>query len=169
MSERRRMADFLDREVEKPLLEAIYDEYGVATDQLRRQPQILRRITDAFNRIASRDFEPRELLRYMINRRKAGDWIRLGGRARRFPPLYFALPEQQVERLKQIYLSLDLPSDEFLFRPREMARLSDLFFAATGRRVAGATLVGLIVARRKRGEWPTIRTAFGDIGDIVGM
>jgi hypothetical protein len=48
--------DLLDRDVEKPQLEAIYLFHGVALDQLKRTPHVLRMITNTFNRIASRDF-----------------------------------------------------------------------------------------------------------------
>jgi hypothetical protein len=161
--------DLLDRKSEKPLLEAIYSYHGVALDQLKRVPQVLRMITNTFNRVASRSYEPSLLHRYMVNRRKGTDWVRLGAKARKFENLYNFLPEHEVTILKSVYLSLDLPSDEFLFIPSRMLELAHRFAAISRRRVAGQVLLGVIVARRKRGEWPKIRTAWGDIPDVLGM
>jgi hypothetical protein len=105
----------------------------------------------------------------MINRRKQADWVRLGLKAKKFENLYNYLPESEVGILKSVYLSLDLPSDEFLFIPSRLLELANRFAALSGRRVPGHVLLGVIVARRKRGEWPKIRTAWGDIGDAIGM
>jgi len=70
------IGDLLDPDVEKPVLEQLYLERGVATDQLRRAPQVLMQITDAFNHITGHNIDPGLLLRYIINRRKQADWPR---------------------------------------------------------------------------------------------
>ena len=108
--------DLLHPEVEKPVLEQLYLAHGVATDQLRRAPQVLMEITDGFNHITGRDIDPGLLLRYMFNRRKASDWPKLGPKARKFGSVLHELTPPQLEFLRQIYLELDIPSDEFLFK-----------------------------------------------------
>lgn len=173
MARKTSLKDMLDRETEKPVLEQLYVHYGVATDQLRRVPEVLNSIAAAFNRIASRDIGASELLRYMINRRKndGGDWPKLGAKAEKFPPVGSLLTDADIEALRQIYQTMDLTSDELLFRPRMASELADKFEAATGKRIAGSLLVAVIVAKRKRGEWLKIRetapAAFSDIPAVV--
>src|SRR5690242_19834396 len=107
----------LDRETEKPVLEALYLQEAVATDQLRRVPEVMARITRAFNNITSRSFSASDVLSYMINRRKKNDWPRLGARALKFECLRDYLTAKQLDTLKQIYIDFDLTSDTFLYEP----------------------------------------------------
>lgn len=157
----------LNRSTEKPILEAIYVEHGIPLDQLRRVPEILGEITRSFNRLTSRDFSAGELLRYMINRRKNKDWPRLGSGATRLEGAANVLSNTEIEHLRTVYLSMDLPSDEFLYRPAKTAEIEARFARASGIRIPGGVLVAVIIAKRKRGEWVRIRDEFGDIGDIV--
>lgn len=173
MARKTSLKDMLDRQTEKPVLEELYVHYGVATDQLRRAPEVLDAIAAAFNRITSRDIGASELLRYMINRRKndGGDWPNLGAKAEKFLPAGRLLTDADIEALRDIYLAMDLTSDELLFRPRMASELAEKFEAATGKRIAGSLLVAVIVSKRKRGEWPKIRetapAAFSDIPKVV--
>jgi hypothetical protein len=158
--------DWLDREVEKPILEGLYLEHHIATDQLRRDYESLVKITRAFNQITGRDFEEGMLLQYMFNRRKAQDWPKLGTSAKKFRSVLNLLPAEQITVLKNIYLDLDITSDKFLFDPAQISKIAQRFQKETGKRIPGPTLVGIIVAKRKRGEWPKIREAFGDISAL---
>jgi hypothetical protein len=168
------LKDLLDRETEKPVLEQLYLNCRVATDQLRRAPEVLNAITAAFNRVTSHNFQPGTLLRYMLNRRKEKDWPGLDGHARKFPPAGSLLSPNQLEVLKRLYTSLDVTSDEFLCRPRLAQQIAQEFAAVTGVHLAPQTLIAVIVAKRKRGEWPTIREAaeqerrpFSDIDEVA--
>jgi hypothetical protein len=160
--------DLLHPDVEKPVLEQLYLAHGVATDQLRRVPQVLLEITQSFNHVAGRDLDPALLLRYMINRRKQKDWPTLGAAARKFDSVLDEFTPSQIETLRQIYLELDVPSDEFLFRVELTRAIENRFRGLTGVRIAGYTLVAAIVAKRKRGLWVRIRDeGFGDIGQLA--
>jgi hypothetical protein len=152
---------------EKPVLEALYLESAVATDQLKRSPDTLRKLTAVFNKITSRDFDQNKLLRYIINRRKAKDWPRLGPKAKKFPSVLNLLTSAQLEALKQIYLDLDVPSDEFLFEPNLMREVARRFEGLTGTRYNSPILIAAIVAKRKRGLWVKIREPFADVEAIV--
>jgi hypothetical protein len=167
----RKLKDLLDRFTEKPVLENLYVAQAVALDQFRRTPEALDAIAAAFNRVTSRDADPLSpglLLRYMMNRRKEKDWPKLGTAARKFPMVRDLLSERQTEALRQVYLALDETSDEFLFRPRLLHKLEDLFERQVGTRVAGSTLVAVIMGKRKHGEWEKIRaTAPGVFSDIA--
>lgn len=168
-SPRKPIKDLLNLNDEKPVLEELYVRYGVATDQLRRDQPTLIAITNAFNRITSRDFSSSLLLRYMVNRRKAKDWPRLGSKAKKFEPVKDLLSDYQAGILRGIYLEMDIPSDEFLIKPDLMREITHRFEGVTGTKVEGATLIAVIMAKRKRGEWVKIREVegFEDIEQIA--
>ncbi|MFC1605171.1 hypothetical protein ACFL5F_09120 [Planctomycetota bacterium] len=154
---RKFIKDLLNPDVEKPALEQLYLAHGVATDQLRRAPQVLIEITETFNHVTGRDFDPGLILRYMINRRKQADWPTLGSKARKFDSVLNELTPAQLEFLRQIYLELDIPSDEFLFKIELVRGIEQRFTEFFGIRIPGYTLVAVIVAKRKRGLWVKIR------------
>lgn len=164
---RKPIKDLLDPEVEKPVLERLYVNFGVATDQLRRTPETLAQITSVFNRLTSRNLDSKMLLRYMINRRKAKDWPRLGTAARKLESVLNLLNDSQLDVLRKIYLDLDVPSDELLFDPKLMQTIAKRFEGLSGTRINGPILISAIVAKRKRGLWVKIREPFADIEAIA--
>jgi hypothetical protein len=175
MARRTPIKDLLDRELEKPTLEKLYVSYRVATDQLRRCPDVLRAIADGFERIASRRIDTGTLLRYMLNRRKESDWPKLGANAKRFSTsMLDLLPANLVDTLKRIYVAIDIPLDEYLFRRKLVAEIERRYGAETRTGESGDVLVAVMIAFRKRGLWPTIREAtpeklrpFGDIEEVA--
>jgi len=160
-------------ESEKPILEGLYVDFGVPTDQLRRCPDVLRAIVGSFNSLTGNAFDAPTLLRYMFNRRKDGDWPRLGATARRFHSPADELSEAEIEALKAVYLEIDSTSDELQFNPGLLRTISRRFRETTGRTVSGSVLVAVILAKRKRGDWPTIRlleaSAFTDLDQAANM
>ena len=175
MARRTPIKDLLDRELEKPTLEKLYVSYRIATDQLRRCPEVLQAIADGFERIASRRIDSGTLLRYMLNRRKDSDWPKLGEKAKRFSmSLLNLLPIELVDTLKRIYVAIDIPLDEYLFRRKLVNELERRYAAETRTGESGDVLVAVMIAYRKRGLWPTIREAtpeklrpFGDIDEVA--
>ncbi len=160
---RRPIKDLLDRDVEKPLLEKIYETNAVATGQLRRDPVTLLRITAGFNNLTSRNLDPDTLLRYMFNRRKAADWPRLGKKAKKFVSVLDLLTDSQLAILKRIYIDLDETSDNILFSPEAMDAIAQRFHGLAGKHIPGYQLVAVIFAKRKRGAWVKIREDFADV------
>jgi hypothetical protein len=167
--------DLLDLTDEKPALEKLYSTYGVATDQLRRAPEVLQAIADGFARVASRRIDAGTLLRYMLNRRKAADWVRLGHKAKRFSTsLLDLLTAEAVDVLRSIYVAIDIPLDEYLFRRKLVMELERRYAAKSSSSESGDVLVAVMMSYRKRGNWPTIREAtpeklrpFGDIDEVA--
>lgn len=163
---------------QKLCLEELYLHYAVATDQLRRAPAVLNKIAAAFCGMTGIDADPPELLRYMMNRRKNGDWPCLGARARRFPQAVRALTEHQLSLLKDSYVELDVTSDEILLQPAFAKRFCALFAQRAGAILPAHTLIPALFQLRKRGQLPTIREevakenkaaaeAFADIAEVV--
>jgi hypothetical protein len=142
---------------QKLCLEELYLVHLVATDQLKRVPGVLNRITSTFNGICATTYEPEVLHRYMMNRRKNADWPKLGTRARKFEPAYTLLTSHQLAVLENIYVNLDVPSDEYLFSPDFARSLVNDFAKKSGTILPAATLIAVIFAKRKRGEWVCIR------------
>lgn len=167
---KRPLKDLLCHETEKPVLEQLYLQHRVATDQLRRCPAVLKRLTDQFNAAVGRDYSESLLLRYMVNRRKQTDWPNLGTTAIKLANAAELLSSTELLVLQQIYLEIDRPSDELLFESSCARLVSKRFREETGRAVAGSILVAVIIAKRKRREWLCIRddskSAFSDIGLI---
>jgi hypothetical protein len=174
MAHRKHIKDLLDA-TEKRALEKQYTSYRVATDQLRRCPEVMRSIADGFERISSRRIDAGTLLRYMLNRRKEADWPTLGAKAKRFSTsLLDLLPAALVEGLKRAYVAIDIPLDEYLFRRKLVAEIERRYATETGSSESGDVLVGVMIAFRKRGLWPTIREAtpeklrpFADIEEVA--
>lgn len=158
----------LDGETEKPVLEQLYVAHGVATDQLRRESHVLFQIRDSFNHLTGHHFDADTLLRYMFNRRKQSDWPTLGKSAKKLDSVLNELTPPQLAALKQIYLDLDIPSDEFLFDPKRTREIADRFQRFTETTIRGYVLVAVILAKRKRGLWVRIREdAFSDIAELA--
>jgi hypothetical protein len=146
----------------KLCLEELYCHYTTATDQLKRSPVVLSRITAAFNNMTGCDFDSGTLLRYMVNRRKNKDWPCLGDRAQRLAPLTSVLTETQLTILEAIYVERDVTSDEYLFNPAFAKALVNEFAKRAGVIVPAATLISVIFAKRKRGDWVCIREEVAD-------
>lgn len=169
--QKKSIKDLLDRETEKPVLESLYVHYGVASDQLRRAPDVLAALTNSFNAIVSGDFGPSTILRYILNRRKKADWPRLGPQARKFKSVKELLTDSDLAALGQIYVEMDETSDELLLRPKAQRELARRFTALTGKQVPADLLIAAIFAKRKRGEWVKLRepapAAFADIDEVA--
>jgi len=174
MARKKPIKDLLDAP-DKSALEKLYLAYKIATDQLRRCPEVLQAIADGFERVGSRRIDSGTLLRYMFNRRKEADWPKLGAKAQRFSTsLLDLLSPDLVDTLRRIYVSIDIPLDEYVFRRKLIAELEKRYAGETRSNESGDVLVAVMMAFRKRGFWPTIREAtpeklqpFGDINEVV--
>ena len=132
-------------------------------------------IADGFERVTSRRIDTGTLLRYMLNRRKDADWPKLGAKAERFSTsLVDLLPAACVDVLRRIYVAMDIPLDEYLFRRKLVAALEQRYAAEARSSESGDVLVAVMMAYRKRGLWPTIREAtpeklrpFADIDEVA--
>jgi hypothetical protein len=174
MARKKPIKDLLDP-ADKRALEKLYLAYRVASDQLRRCPEVMQAITDGFAHVASGRVDAGTLLRYILNRRKDADWPKLGAKAQRFSTsLLDLLAPKLVDVLKGIYVAIDIPLDEYLFRRKLVVEIEKRFAAESGSSESGDVLVAVMMTYRKRGFWPTIREAtpeklrpFGDIDEVA--
>lgn len=142
---------------QKSCLEQLYVQNAIPLCQLLRAPGVLDRIATSFNKLCDTKYEAGVLHRYMVNRRKNRDWPRLGKRARRFKSAYKLLTDHQLKVLQDIYEQLDITSDEYLFSSEFGRMLVREFGKRTGAIIPTSTLVAVVFAKRKRGEWVCIR------------
>jgi hypothetical protein len=83
-------------------------------------------------------------------------------------------PASAVDVLRHIYVSIDIPLDEYLFRRKLVSEIEHRFSGAAPTSESGDVLVSVMMAFRKRGLWPTIREAsderlrpFADIDEVA--
>ncbi len=159
----------------KAALEQLYVAQRVPTDQLKREQTLLRQLAESFKAVTGIEADPDTLLRYMINRRKKKDWPKLGAAAIRFTSLLNVVTPSELDVLKELYVSMDVASDNLLFMPSLAEALAVRFRSRTGRSLPSHILVAVIVAHRKRGSWPEISgpqpdkklAPFSDIAEVA--
>lgn len=76
MPTKRRLLQLLAHEDE--VLRALYREANIPTDQFLQRPDDLFRLVSAWNGFTGRNESPSDVLHYMVNKRKNGQWERLG-------------------------------------------------------------------------------------------
>ena len=164
---------------EDQLLRHLYTEFRVPSDQYERRPDELRRLVAVWNDLSGRSDAPGELLHYVITLRKqkVKNWPTFNGKHRKLTPMPddFLSPGEWAA-LQAVYMDLIVPlaigSDNLAYDDELAAKVAKAFFKLTGRVVGGRLLFAAIMAKRKRGEWPTLPNkkpglGFGDINEVV--
>lgn len=162
---------------EARLLEMLYLARRVPTDHYSKNPRLLAGLASDWNELTARGDSPGDILHYMFTRRKwqkhkDGKWPRLGSSHRKIAsPSEDALTKEEWVILRDIYKEMNTGSDNFGFEGGLAKELERRFAARTDRRVPSTTLLGLIFAKRKRGEWEhiteVVREAFSDIDAVA--
>jgi hypothetical protein len=156
---------------EDRLLRRLYVGFKVPTDQFKKRPEDLEKFMEMWNNLAERADAPETILHYMVTKRKAGKkltprWPVFGGKHRTAPSTAELLNEKEWVILRQVYsdeiLSLGLGTDNLAFRPDLCDLLEQEFARRAGRIVPGLLLAAAIEAKRKRGEWLTLRDDYID-------
>lgn len=68
-----------------------------------------------------------------------------------------ALSAKQLRSLREVYVSMGIPTDKFSFDPAMLEELADRFKARTGSRTSGERLLYEMIRLRKKGEWPRLK------------
>lgn len=145
---------------EDDLLRRIYVRFNIPSDQYKRRPSAAARFLSEWNAQSNRSDEWGDVLHYIVTKRKAkrNKWPTLGdGHRRMADPAWELLSDGEWAALEAVYSKLLKPqacgSDNLLYDAGLAAQLARMFCAETGRSLPSPTLVGLILSRRKRGEW----------------
>lgn len=142
---------------EEDMLKFLYVRQNIPTDQYKRRPEALRELTTRFNALTERSDELDDVLHYMITRRKAGKWPRLGAAHSRLPSVpQDLLTPDEWKILEEIYLDINKGSDNYAYDAGLRRKLAQRFSASAGRFVAHRTLCAALERRRKEGLLPKI-------------
>ncbi len=165
----------------REILESLYLEFRIPSDQYQRRQQDLTRLVRRWNILTDRGDSPSQVLHYIITKRKNGDWVRLDGEHKRLKtmPEDF-LSTEEWEILQDVYdkrvLNQGVGTDALAYDDDLARQIQREFSQRAGRAVRGSLLVAAIIAKRKRGEWTKLRPGTDtnghagsqDSDDIVG-
>ncbi len=158
---------------DKEMLMFLYVRQRIPTDQYKRRPEDLRKLTDRFNALAERNDKADDLLHFMISQRKQGKWPKLGTSHRKLArvPLDL-LTADEWKILDEIYLDMNVGSDNYAYNVELRSELARRFSVSASCFVPARTLCAGLERRRKEGLLPRLtdkpEKAFGDI-DTVAM
>jgi len=173
MPTKRRLLQLLAHEDE--VLRALYREAKIPTDQFPQRPDDLFRLVSAWNGFTGRNESPSDVLHYMVNKRKNGQWERLGRAAGTgFAPQRLTFSPEELNELDAIHEDLQIASDSYAINPEASKKLQEEFARRIGRIVPGMILAAAMVYRRKNGNLKTLRPksdeqglGFSDIDQVA--
>jgi hypothetical protein len=146
----------------REILENLYREFRIPSDQYQRRQQDLARLVRRWNSLTDRGDSPGEVLHYIITKRKNGDWVRLDGehkRLRTMPEDFLSTEEWEI--LQEVYdervVGQGVGTDALAYDNDLARQIQREFARRAGRAVEGSLLVAAIIAKRKRGEWTKLR------------
>jgi hypothetical protein len=157
---------------DKEILKFLYVREKTPTDQYKRRPEALRKLTDRFNSLTERNDKPDDLLHFMISQRKQGKWPKLGTAHRKLGrvPLDL-LTADEWKILDEIYLDMNKGSDNYAYNVELRRELAAGFSARAGRFLPARTLCAALERRRKEGSLPRLtdkpEKPFGDIDAVA--
>ncbi len=158
---------------EKEMLNFLYVRQKIPTDQYKRRPEELRKLTDRFNALTERNDKADDLLHFMITQRKQGKWPKLGTAHRKLARVQLdLLTAEEWKILDEIYLDMNVGSDNYAYNVELRRELARRFSASACRLLPARTLCAALERRRKEGSLPRLTDKpakpFGDI-DAVAM
>jgi len=143
--------------IEEDTLKYLYMRQNVPTDQFKRRPAALRRLADEFNTLTERSDDPDNILHFIINRRKAGKWPKLGPGHKKLASVPDdVLTPDEWTILKEIYLDMNKGSDIFAYDGQLRMELARRFSASARRFLPARTLCAALERRRKEGLLPRL-------------
>lgn len=162
---------------EEHLLQILYKQFGITTDNFPRFPDSLDEFTETFNSLAGRVDTAPELLHFMITRRKGGEWVKLGRKTQgdRRQSASHVFTDHDWEHIDAVYEEFQIPSDNFSLDPDLSKKLQDEFARRSGRIVPAMVISAAMVTRRKAGKLTTLKPkasekdlGFGDMDEVAG-
>jgi hypothetical protein len=157
------------------LLRTLYREYNIPTDQYPQRPDDLARLVSTWNGFTGRNESTIDVLHYMVNKRKNGQWERLGRTASNgFAPQRLTFSAEELGQLDAIHEELQIASDSYALNPEAAKKLQEEFARRTGRIVPGTILAAAMIYRRKNGNLTRLKPTsdeqslgFSDIDQVA--
>lgn len=161
---------------EDEVLRTLYRELDIPTDQYPQRPDDLVQLTESWNSLTGRKESGRDILHYMITRRKKGKWEKLGRNAGGdFSRAKMNLSKDEHKALDAIHEELQIASDQYALNSDLADTLQQEFAKRTGRIVPSMILAAEMITRRKAGALSTLKPksddqdlGFSDIEQIGG-
>lgn len=143
------------------LLQHLYLEFGIPSDQYKRRPKERAQFTTRWNDLSERNDSPEDLLHFIVTRRKNKQWVTFGGTHKRLesmPDDFLSRKEwKQLEMaFVNVVSSKGKGSDNLVFDTNLSKELAKAFALLSGRIINAGLLTAAIEAKRKRGEWVTL-------------
>jgi hypothetical protein len=161
---------------EDKLLRYLYLRRRIPSDQYEYRPNELALFIAGWNRLSGRSDSPGEVLHYIKTQRKNGTWVTFDGNHKRQPGM--DLPELLPEHwaaFDDVYRSIAVPTDHFIYDPELPRRFSVMFKGQTGLTFAENDVKIMLLERRKEGLLPRLAGdtgpddgGFRDLDDVVG-
>lgn len=142
---------------DKEMLRFLYVRQKIPTDQYKRRPEALRKLTDRFNSLTDRNDKADDLLHFMISQRKQGKWPKLGSAHRKLARVPLDLmTADEWKILDEIYLDMNVGSDNYAYNDELRRELARRFSASAGRFLPARILCAALERRRKEGSLPRL-------------
>ena len=146
---------------EVELLKELYLQKGIPSDQYAKRPVDLAEFIAQWNAMSERNDTAGEVLHYIKSKRRHKLWPTFGGMHQRMAEWQDGvLYPAEWEALRAVYeaklVPLGMGSDNLAYDEALAKQCAQEFARLTGRIVSGQTLLALIMAKRKRGDWITL-------------
>lgn len=162
---------------EVALLQDLYLEFRIPSDQYKRRPRAAARLLRRWNTASGRSDCWENVIHYIISKRKQKKWVTFGDNYLQLAePNWQVLNEQEWTALEQAYcevlLAKDLASDNLVYDLNLATAVADRFAVLSGRAMDRMDLAALVMSKRKRGEWVRLKPnaesslGFSDIDEI---
>jgi hypothetical protein len=146
---------------EKDLLKHLYLQFGIPRDQYDRRPMDLRRFTREWNALSGRHDSGPELIHYIRTQQKQKLWVTFDGNHQQQPFVELpALADHQWATFNDIYLNINIASDNYSYDLGLVKRFIATFAGRTGCNLSPRELLIALIDRRKDGLLPRLEKPF---------
>lgn len=143
---------------EDSLLQSLYVEANIPTDQYARREAELRTLVDTWNTLCGRSESHTDLLHYMMTQRKNKKWVTLGrSECEKMKDTAAGLSAEELLVLDKIHEDLQISSDRFALDSELAEQLKKEFALRTGRVFPAMLLAAAMIRRRKVGKLETLK------------
>lgn len=167
---------------EDHLLRKLYKQWRIPRGQYKSHPDYLSKFVEQWNMLSGRTDPDSDILHYFDTQQKKTKklpepWPTFDNKHRKLPPAKILLSPDQMDHLRDIYLTHVLPlkigTDGLTYRDELLKVIEKDFAKRTGHHIPGMLLAAKIEKERKMGQWLTLRDhgrgddlGFSDLDEI---